>query len=163
MKKILLILSILPFFLLSGCGTKTVMNSIMSSWEGCHIDKVIDQWGYPDYEKTVAGHKLFVWEHNKSEFYTGSTNTLYKIKEYCTRTLEVDDNNIVISWEWKGNDCPSFELDEYKKWKNRELTELLQNNEFTNEAINAYNLFNKENLTKKQEEQSPFLFSRIAP
>jgi len=163
MKKILLILSILPIFLLSGCGTKTVMNSIMSSWEGYHIDKVINQWGYPDYEKTVAGHKLLVWEHNKSEFYTGSTNALYKIKEYCTRTFEVDDKNIVISWEWKGNNCPFAELMEYKNWRNRELTELLQNNEFSNEALNAYNLFNKENFIKNQEEQISFFFNNIAP
>jgi len=39
---------------------------------------------------------------------------------------------------------------EYKNWRNKELTELLQNNEFIDEAFNAYNLFNKENLTKNQ-------------
>jgi len=32
---------------LGGCATTSVMNGIMSSWEGSNIDAVAAQWGYP--------------------------------------------------------------------------------------------------------------------
>lgn len=159
MKKLLLILFMLPVFLLSGCGSESVMEKIMNSWMGCHINGVIDQWGYPDYEKNIAGRKLFVWGED-TQVIKSNTYHSYNYKA-CTRIFEVDNNNIIISWQWEGYDCPSFELDEYKKWKNKKLTELLQNDEFVNEALKAYKLFNNDNLHKSQKEQISFLLDKL--
>jgi len=46
--------------LLTGCGSGT-MDSIMKSWNNSHIDEVVSQWGYPEYEEEFRGQKLYVW------------------------------------------------------------------------------------------------------
>ncbi len=130
---IFLILSSLG--LLSGCST-TTMNRIMSSWEGEHIESAFSQWGYPDEEKEIRDHKLYIWHYSKS-FYmpqnsttTGhiygnsfSANTYttggYSIQGYCTRILEVDNSGYIVRWQWEGNDCPFMEIFEYSSWRNK--------------------------------------------
>jgi hypothetical protein len=37
----------------------------------------------------------------------------------CTRTLEVDEHNIVVRWEWKGNNCPFAEAFDYSSWRRK--------------------------------------------
>jgi len=37
----------------------------------------------------------------------------------CDRILEVDGSGTVVSWEWRGNNCPFLEAMEYKHWRNR--------------------------------------------
>jgi hypothetical protein len=74
---------------------KKAMEKALDSWIGFPVEKVIQTWGYPDEEKTVAGHKLYVW---------GKPTTLDA--PFCSRTLEVDENNVVKSWEYSGGNCP---------------------------------------------------------
>jgi hypothetical protein len=120
---------------LVGC-TSSVMNGIMSSWEGAHIEEVVSQWGYPHEEKEFNGRKLYVWHHNKSAYMPQSTTTTghvigntiyahsnttggYMMSGNCSRTLEVDDNGRVVNWQWGGNNCPLAELMEYSDWRKR--------------------------------------------
>jgi hypothetical protein len=100
------------------------------------IDAVIAQWGYPDQEQTIAGHKLYRWYYTKSAVLPATTsgtvtqvgNTAFvnattsgggAISGSCTRTLEVDDHNIVIRWQWQGNNCPFAEGFEYANWRRK--------------------------------------------
>ena len=104
-------------------GTKEFMETCLNSWLGYTIDDVIAVWGYPSDERTIAGKHLLYWtyssdiyipqssysnvnkSYNSANVYT-STYGGYTITEVCNATLEVDDNNKIIKWEWSGDGCP---------------------------------------------------------
>jgi len=113
------------------CTTAT-MTGIMDSWLGAPLDEAIAQWGYPDEERQVAGHHLYVWHHDKSgptlSSTTGSVSstgffsatTLGTGSRWeCTRILEVDATDHVVSYQWEGNNCPFAEAMEYSTWRRR--------------------------------------------
>ena len=116
-----------------GMGT---MDGIMNSWQGAPLDAVIAQWGYPHQEQTIAGHKLYRWFYSKSaampatttgtvtqvgstSFINATTSGGGVISGNCTRTLEVDERNIVIRSQWEGNNCPFAEAFEYSTWRRK--------------------------------------------
>src|SRR5262249_12604040 len=131
------ILAILAFLLFVSCsGGAGTMDGIMRSWEGAPLDAAIAQWGYPDQEQQIAGHKLYRWFYTKTGVLPGTTTgtitqlgtTAYlnvstvrggTLVGNCTRTLEVDEHNIIIRWEWKGNNCPFAEAFEYSNWRRK--------------------------------------------
>jgi hypothetical protein len=121
--------------LLSGCSSN-LMNKIMLSWQGQHIDSVISQWGYPDEQKDFRGRTLYVWYYNKSFYMPQSSTTTgrvygnsihaqtsthggHTIHGSCTRIMEVDQQGYVVRGEWKGNNCPFWDVLEYSKWRNK--------------------------------------------
>jgi len=117
-------------------GVDSTMSTVMDSWKGCHIDKVIDRWGYPTDEKTVAGHKIYIWKTERtvttSETTTTKPHTDKKGRTYYTtetyggntqvytseRIIEVDENNIVTKGRWSGNDLPFTFVGVAKQWLN---------------------------------------------
>ena len=121
MKKIILI----SILLTTTCayGWEAFMDRCIKSWIGYPLDAIIKQWGYPDEEKNVAGKKLFIWidydynnnrnsggisisstdkKGNETVFSVGGEN----IADFCKKTIETDENNIIINGSWKGNSCP---------------------------------------------------------
>ena len=138
MKKIiislLLVILLMPLSA-EAFGIKKTMRAIMRSWVGESIDSVINSWGYPDYEKTIAGRHLYYWDWSyyvgnpgyinaQAHTYGNTTNiNAYTCgggtrNVYCNRVLEVDDKGIVKSWEWSGNNCPYTKARLYKRWVN---------------------------------------------
>lgn len=122
--------------LTAGCSTTNTMNGIMSSWEGANINEALSQWGYPDEKSEFEGRKLYIWHHNKSAYIPQTTNTTgsvygntvyatsttsggYALQGDCQRILEVNHSGTVVSWGWKGNNCPFGELMEYANWRKR--------------------------------------------
>lgn len=107
MKRALLFLFILLISqnLSYAIGEKDTMDKIMSSWKGESLDTVIDHWGYPTNEKTIAGKKLYYWEVSKYIINTNSQG-VYGRELTCNRILEFDENNKVTKWQWNGNKCP---------------------------------------------------------
>jgi hypothetical protein len=119
-------------------GVDSTMTTVMNSWMGCNIDKVIDRWGYPTEEKTIAGHKIFIWKTERtvttSEYTKTTPHTDKKGRTYYTtsttggdtevytteRILEVDDNNNVIKGKYSGNDLPFTFMGVAKEWLNPE-------------------------------------------
>ena len=117
-------------------GIESTMNTIIDSWKGYSIDSVIERWGYPTEEKTIAGHKLYVWKTERivttDEYSTTKAHTDKKGRTYYTTTtsggdteiyrseriLEVDDNNIVIRGQYNGNDLPFTFVGIGKQWLN---------------------------------------------
>ena len=111
---------------------ETYMDKCIKSWIGYPLDDLIKQWGYPDEEKDIAGKKLYIWidydynmDVNSSGISISSTNkkgreTVFSIGEnvvdYCKKTIEADENNIIKNGSWKGNSCPL--LYGGKKWMN---------------------------------------------
>jgi hypothetical protein len=131
------VLSVLGCLAVASCsGGAGTMNGIMSSWQGAPLDAAIAQWGYPDQEQVIAGHKLYHWFYTKSAALPATTtgtvtqlgNTAILnattsgggvISGSCTRTLEVDEHNVIIRSEWKGNNCPFAEAFEYSNWRRK--------------------------------------------
>ncbi len=119
-----------------GFGVDNTMSTVIDSWKGCHIDKVIDRWGYPTDEKTIAGHKLYIWKTERTETSNGYSETKAhtdnKGRTYYTtdtfggntevyvseRILEVDASNHVIRGQWSGNDLPFTFMGIAKQWLN---------------------------------------------
>jgi len=116
-------------------GIKKTMRAIMGSWVGKNIDSVIASWGYPDYEKTIAGRKLYYWNweytvgnptYTNARAHTYGNTTNINAYTYgggtrdisCNRILEVDESGRVTSWQWSGNNCPYTQAYLYKKWMN---------------------------------------------
>lgn len=54
-------------------------------------------------------------------FYSGQTNYMGGgISNWnCTRMLEVDGSNRVVSWQYEGNNCPFMELGPYSTWRRK--------------------------------------------
>ena len=123
MKKLILIsLLLIP---LSAFAWESFMDKCIKSWIGYPLNSVINKWGYPDQEKNIAGRQLYIWEtyDYDSDNTTGGfsiTSTDKKGREttfssggvpqveYCKKTLETDQNGIIINGQWTGNACPNF-------------------------------------------------------
>jgi hypothetical protein len=129
---ILLILSLMT----NGCsGAFGTMTRIMSSWEGATLDEVIAQWGYPNHQQEIAGRKLYIWDKNRTltlPYNTTGTANIIGNTAYlntttsggtshwsCRRVLEVDSRNVVVKWQWSGNNCPMGDYFGDAAWTNR--------------------------------------------
>jgi len=129
-------LLLLPLLFLTGCATTQVMNGIMSSWVGSNIDEVVVQWGYPHEQRDFRGKTLYVWNRNTTltmpqttsttanmygnTIYANSTTTGGNTTHWsCQRILEVDKNDIVVSYQWGGNNCPFAEMMQYSNWRKK--------------------------------------------
>ena len=108
MKKLIAVLFML--FMFQSCiYAESAMSRVMDSWKGENIDTVLKYWGYPSDEKNIAGHRLLYWYQNQNPQYiqtSAYTGTI--TQNYCTRILEVNEHNIVNSWQYEGNSCPNF-------------------------------------------------------
>ncbi len=124
MKKFIIVCLLL--FPLAAYAGNSFMDKCIKSWIGYPLDSVIKKWGYPEYEKNIAGKKLYVWETydydtdivegtgmtistkdrkgNETSFTTGGQLKV----EFCRKMLEVDNNNIIVGGQYEGNDCPKF-------------------------------------------------------
>jgi hypothetical protein len=123
-------------FLLAACsGGLGTMDRVMSSWVGASLDEVISQWGFPHQQVNIAGRDLYVWNRDAVLFTPGSStgsaqvigNTVFwnsniqpaTVSSWsCSRILEVR-NNRVVSWEWRGNNCPFADVGPYANWQRR--------------------------------------------
>jgi len=121
MKKLILICLLLVST--SAYAWETYMDKCIKSWIGYPLDMLMKQWGYPDDEMNVAGKKLYVWVDYiyDTDVNTGGVSiskidkkgreTVFSLGgepavNYCKKTIEADENNIIINGSWKGNDCP---------------------------------------------------------
>lgn len=132
---------------LSAFAWESFMDKCIQSWVGYSLDSVIKKWGYPNYERSIAGKKLYVWEtiDYDSDVIEGTGITISatdkkgretsftaggQLKmEFCRKTLEIDDNNKVVNGQWEGNDCPKFYLIGKKyinpannEWENKKIS-----------------------------------------
>jgi hypothetical protein len=115
-----------------GFGT---MDRIMQSWEGATLNEVVSQWGYPSGQQEFDGRKIYHWDRNITmslpSTTTGSVNVIgntayVNTMTYgggpsnwtCQRSLEVDKNGVVVSWQWEGNNCPFADVAMgYQHWQ----------------------------------------------
>ncbi|MDC1341957.1 hypothetical protein N8222_09170 [Oceanospirillaceae bacterium] len=134
MKRIIVLGMLLTF--VSACsGGFGTMDRIMQSWEGATLDEVVSQWGYPSGQQEFNGRTIYHWDRNATMTLPSSTtgtanvigNTAYintvtygggSSNWACRRSLEVDENGGVVSWQWGGNNCPFADVAMgYQHWE----------------------------------------------
>jgi hypothetical protein len=119
-KQIVCILIILSF-LSVGCNYQSARinkySTVIKTWNGHHIDGLIDKWGYPQQSYTASnGNKVYVYSeeatyitpiwttpNNNFRVYGGKTSTLY-----CTTYFETDNNKTIVKGSYKGNACETI-------------------------------------------------------
>lgn len=84
--------------LLAGCVTQAEVSEAIASWEGSHINEVVNSWGPPT--STFAAPGGGTW-------YTWKESTWY-VNEYgggqlqAWRSLLANETGIVVKWRWQG-------------------------------------------------------------
>jgi len=124
-----LVIPALVALLVGGCAAGAE-KGIINSWLGSDINEVVSQWGPPQGEREILGKKYFVWGHSQSfnlpaqthgtatvigssVYYSGTTYGGGTVGGSCTRSLEVDDKNIVVAGYSQGNNCCVLALSGY--------------------------------------------------
>lgn len=141
MKKFICVLVLLLCCNVVYAARRTAMSIVMDSWVGYTLKDVMEVLGIPTGERTIAERKLYYWNfenmgmgyipqtltstltsnpYNPYEKPTIETNVFggsYSYYYYCNITLEVNDKNEIIYWEFEGNRCPRTAMGA-KKWVN---------------------------------------------
>lgn len=124
MKKIILLLFVC---ILSGCQTAAQFDRNMLTWKGLPIDKMINQWGYPNSELTSPdGNKVYVYVNTGSfvvpqtttyntnanlignsvySTTTGYTTGGYAVNLTCIIYVEFGNDKIIKNITSRGNNC----------------------------------------------------------
>ncbi len=140
MKKIILFFTV-SFMYINIAQAEPFMDKALDSWVGYPLESVIKYWGYPDSQQTIAGKNIYIWEE-KSEYQSDTVErstikTDKKGRTYvdthksggstyemlCRKILEVNSDNIVSGYSYKGNICPNAYFLKAKKIVNPENNE----------------------------------------
>ena len=110
----------------------------MASWKGATLEQVVSQWGAPDdveEDYMGSGYNLYFWGGNSPvetiveqvKIVDGVKITKKMIEgggnymgPHCIRSLKVDDDNIVVTWAYTGNNCPFMDIAMgYQHWERK--------------------------------------------
>jgi len=136
------------------CHSEPFMDKALSSWIGYPLKSIINAWGYPDSQQTIAGQNIYIWEERSTmrestyersyvktdkkgrtyvDSYTSGGGTT---DFYCRKIIEVDAKDNITGYKYKGNACPAAYYFVGKKlvnpdndeWKQRKLEKQMQKN-----------------------------------
>ena len=124
MKKIFIFL--IPLLLI-GCVTTEQANSRINAWDNVTLTDLINSWGVPTKEQVIAERKFYIWndKNNSNTPMIGvsagsfggrggiSISTLFgggTEENFCSRVVEVDDQEQIKAIQWSGNPKLCFEL-----------------------------------------------------
>ena len=124
MKKILLLSVTL---LLSGCISSSQVNERISAWDNVALNDLINAWGVPTKTQVIAQRKFHVWnskaDANSPAFgisvgshgrHSGiSISSLFggdNQENVCSRVVEVDGADNILSITWTGDKTLCYEL-----------------------------------------------------
>ena len=128
MKNITIILfSLLFSSVLMGCISTSQVNERLSAWENVNLSDLINSWGVPTKQQEIAGRKFYVWNNkaNSSSPTLGvsvgshgghggiSISSLFggdTEENICSRVVEVDMEDNILSINWTGKPSLCYEL-----------------------------------------------------
>lgn len=114
---------------LHACQSNKPYSAELDSWVGRDISELKEFWGdSQDSFTTSNGNRIYVWEqsatytlHAQNEpRYSAIGNQVFRSPVnlarqehtfWCRTQFEVDAKNLVIAWEYEGNDCRRIEND----------------------------------------------------
>lgn len=117
------LLAIVLAAFISSCATTEGYEKILNSWVGSNINDYIKANGYPDNSFTAPnGNKVYAYNASGSVTLPTQTHSTYNvygnsvygntyttggqtINLSCQTYFEVNKNNIITTWQWKGNHC----------------------------------------------------------
>jgi hypothetical protein len=103
MKTILCILILFPA--LWGCVTTGAHSKALQTWVGNDVNILIQSWGPPtNVYKRSNGSALYTW-WNDSGAVTQPGKRTYLMDKYCKTTFTVNQQGIIQTGEWEGNNC----------------------------------------------------------
>ena len=128
MKKFTKILFTLLFItVLTGCISTSQVNERVGAWENVNLADLINSWGVPTKEHEIAGRKFYVWNNKDnsssptfgvsvgshgghsgisiSSLFGGDTE-----ENICSRVVEVDMEDKILSINWTGKPSLCYEL-----------------------------------------------------
>ena len=128
MNKIKLVLySLLMSGLLTGCITTSQVNERVSAWEDVTLSDLINSWGVPTKQQEITGRLFYVWNNKDnsssptfgvsvgshgghggisiSSLFGGDTE-----ENICSRVVEVDIEDKILSINWTGKPSLCYEL-----------------------------------------------------
>lgn len=112
--------------LLSGCMTWSAFGDSLQNLVGDPIDTAINKIGYPNAERTIAGHHIYTWASNATgvltvpqtsfgtataygpagsatAYGTSTTFAAMPVAYHCEIDLEVDMENRIQAYQFNGN------------------------------------------------------------
>lgn len=96
--------------LLCGCATER-LNSGLQKVIGQPVEVLVSDWGYPTAQREIMGHTLYIWSNQAGvmavPLYGGG---VFAGRLQCEVQVSVDSRNIIISYQWSGNNggCAPF-------------------------------------------------------
>ncbi|WP_420322640.1 hypothetical protein [Flagellimonas sp.] len=95
-------------------SSKNYANRV-STWKGHNVNNLISTWGPPGDVYTMPnGNKMYTWLYTSDGYVTKRYNEYTKqIVErnnisYCSTSFTANQDDIIISWQFKGDACISF-------------------------------------------------------
>jgi len=124
MKKLFFLITLT---ILSGCVTSQQAEQRINAWDNVNLTDLINAWGVPSKEQEIAGRKFYIWnaKDNSSSpaisvsagSFGGrggiSISTLFgggAEENFCSRVVEVDVQQQVITIQWTGEPKLCYEL-----------------------------------------------------
>lgn len=98
----------------AACATRGKYESVLNSWVGADINRLMASWGPPSDEYTMPNSdKMFTW------LWIGGTRVVANYNQYlnmitagsvtywCKTTFTASRSGRINSWRWEGNACRS--------------------------------------------------------
>lgn len=118
---------IICLLLLGGCVTTQQAEQRISAWDNVTLSDLINSWGIPTKEQLIAERKFYIWNDKDNQNIPAialsagrfggrggiSISTLFggRYEEnFCSRVVEVDSDENVITIQWTGDPGLCYEL-----------------------------------------------------
>ena len=112
---------------LTGCISTSQVNEHLGAWENVNIADLISSWGIPTKQQEIAGRKFYVWNNKENSSLPTfgvsvgshggnsgiSINSLFggdTEENICSRVVEVDMADKILSINWTGKPSLCYEL-----------------------------------------------------
>lgn len=113
--------------LLSGCVSLKQADERILAWQSSNLDDLIQAWGLPTKEVTVASRNYLVWNNEKQSSDVGvgitlgtggrhggiSLTTLLggdAEQNMCSRVVEIDEERNILGIQWNGEPSLCFDV-----------------------------------------------------
>ena len=113
--------------MLTGCVTSQQINEKITPWQTSQLVQLLDSWGPPTKQQTVAGRNYLIWNDTETSSSPDfgisigiggsrggiSINQLFagsQEENFCSRVVEIDDTDQILGIHWSGKPSVCFDV-----------------------------------------------------